>query len=396
MPDDTQICNCNGVNKGAIAACATGGANSIGAVMKATRAGTGCGSCKDQVAEIVEWAAGDALVEDPSVHYYVSGVPLPKAELVEQIRSRGLRSASHVFDALADGRDDPASKMGLTSLPRTIWGVDELGDERDARYINDHVHANIQRDGTFSVVPGISGGVTSADQLRHIADVADKYAVPMIKITGGQRIDLLGITKDDLPGVWKDLGMRSGHAYGKSFRTVKSCVGTDFCRFGVGDAIGLGVATEDRFMGLEAPAKLKLAVAGCPRNCSEAMVKDVGAVAVEGRRWEIYVGGAAGALVRKGDVLCTVDSHDEVLQITGRFMQYYREHARWRERTYDFVPRIGLDELRAIVVDDRDGIAARLDAEMQRSIDDYVEPWQTEAASPATANQFAAPIGVAS
>ena len=395
MPDDTQICNCNGVNKGAIATCAVGGANSVGAVMKATRAGTGCGSCKDQVAEIVEWAAGDALVEDPSAHYYVPGVPLPKAELVEQIRSRGLRSASQVFDALADGRDDPASKMGLTSLLRTIWGVDELGDERDARYINDRVHANIQRDGTFSVVPGISGGVTSADQLRRIADVADKYAVPMIKITGGQRIDLLGITKDDLPEVWKDLGMRSGHAYGKSFRTVKSCVGTDFCRFGVGDAIGLGVAMEDRFKGLEAPAKLKLAVAGCPRNCSEAMVKDIGAVAVEGGRWEIYVGGAAGAHVRKGDVLCTVDSHAEVLQITGRFMQFYREHARWLERTYDFVPRIGLDELRAIVVDDRDGIAARLDADMQRSIDDYVEPWQTEAARPATANQFAAPIAVA-
>ena len=394
LPDDTQICNCNGVSKGDIAACAAGGALSVGGVMKATRAGTGCGSCKTQVEEIVAWAAGGEMLEDPSAHYYVPGVPLPKPELVEAIHRLGLRSASEVFDALADGRDDPTSKMGLTSLLRTIWGPQDLGDERDARYINDRVHANIQRDGTFSVVPGISGGVTSADQLRRIADVADKYAVPMIKITGGQRIDLLGITKEDLPRVWKDLGMRSGHAYGKSFRTVKSCVGTDFCRFGVGDAISLGVAMEDRFKGLEAPAKLKLAVAGCPRNCSEAMVKDVGAVAVEGGRWEIYVGGAAGAHVRKGDVLCTVDSPDEVLRITGRFMQYYREHARWLERTYAFVPRIGLEELRAIVVEDRDGIAARLDAEMQRSIDDYVEPWQTEAAHPVTANQFAAPIAV--
>ena len=189
--------------------------------------------------------------------------------------------------------------------------------------------------------------------------------------------------------------MRSGHAYGKSFRTVKSCVGTDFCRFGVGDAIALGVEMEERFKGIEAPAKLKLAVAGCPRNCSEAMVKDIGAVAVEGGRWEVYIGGAAGATVRKGDVLCTVGSHAEVLTITGRFMQYYRENARWLERTYDFVPRIGLEELRAIVVDDRDGIAARLGAEMARSIDAYVEPWQTEAAEPATANQFAAPIAVA-
>ncbi len=395
LPDDTQICNCNGVSKGQIASCVSGGAASVGAVMKATRAGTGCGSCKSQVIEIVERAAGGDLAEDPSAHYYVPGVPMPKAALVEAIHRLGLRSASEVFEALADGRDDPASKMGLTSLLRTIWGPEDLGDERDARYINDRVHANIQRDGTFSVVPGISGGVTSADQLRRIADVADKYEVPMIKITGGQRIDLLGITKENLPRVWKDLGMRSGHAYGKSFRTVKSCVGTDFCRFGVGDAIALGVEMEERFKGIEAPAKLKLAVAGCPRNCSEAMVKDIGAVAVEGGRWEVYIGGAAGATVRKGDVLCTVGSHAEVLTITGRFMQYYRENARWLERTYDFVPRIGLEELRAIVVDDRDGIAARLGAEMARSIDAYVEPWQTEAAEPATANQFAAPIAVA-
>jgi nitrite reductase (NADH) large subunit len=395
MPDTDQICNCNGVSKGDIVGCCAGGATSVTAVMKATRAGTGCGSCKAQVAEIVEWAAGGELVDDPSAHYYVPGVPYSKAELVKEITRRGLRSVSEVFEALADGQDDPASKMGLTSLLRTIWGVDELGDERDARYINDRVHANIQKDGTFSVVPGISGGVTSADQLRRIADVADKYEVPMIKITGGQRIDLLGVAKDDLPGMWKDLGMRSGHAYGKSFRTVKSCVGTQFCRFGVGDAVTLGVEIEERFKGLEAPAKLKLATAGCPRNCSEAMVKDIGAVAIEGGRWEIYIGGAAGAHVRKGDVLATVDSHEEVLLITGRFIQYYRENARWLERTYAFVPRVGLDELKAIVVDDRDGIAARLDAAIQASIDDYIEPWQSEAVEPATANQFAAPIAVA-
>lgn len=388
LPDDAQICNCNGVSKGAIAGCVRAGTATPAAVMKATRAGTGCGSCKEQVTEVVHWAAGGAVDDDPSAHYYVPGVPLPKEDLVREIRARDLRSVSAVFDALAAGQDDPGSKMGLTSLLRTIWGADELGDERDARYINDRVHANIQRNGTFSVVPGISGGVTSADQLRRIADVADKYNVPMIKITGGQRIDLLGVTKEDLPKMWQDLGMRSGHAYGKAFRTVKSCVGSDFCRFGVGDSVTLGVDMEERFKGLEAPAKLKLAVAGCPRNCSEAMVKDVGVVAVEGGRFEIYVGGAAGAYVRRGDVLCTVSSHEEVLTITGRFMQYYREHAKWLERTYDFVPRIGLERLRAIVVDDSEGIAARLDADMQRAIDDYVDPWQAEAAQPATANQF--------
>jgi len=395
MPDDAQICNCNGVSKGAIARCVADGVRSVAGVMAATRAGTGCGSCKSSVADVVEWAAAGEVEEDPSTHYYVPGVPLPKAELVEEIRARGLRSVSAVFDALAAGRDDPGSKMGLTSLLRTIWGADDLGDERDARFINDRVHTNIQHDGTFSVVPGISGGVTNAEQLRRIADVADKYAVPMIKITGGQRIDLLGISKENLPGVWRDLGMRSGHAYGKSFRTVKSCVGTDFCRFGLGDSIALGVAMEERFKGLEAPAKMKLAVAGCPRNCSEAMVKDVGAVAVEGGRWEIYVGGAAGSQIRKGDLLCTVGSREEVLLLAGRFMQYYRENARWLERTYDFVPRVGLDHVRAVVVDDAEGIAARLDAEMQRSIDGYVDPW-SEADRPATPNQFASRIAVPS
>ncbi len=168
----------------------------------------------------------------------------------------------------------------------------------------------------------------------------------MVKITGGQRIDLLGIPKDKLPDVWRDLGMPSGHAYAKAFRTCKTCVGTEFCRYGVGDSTGLGIAIEKRFQGLESPHKMKLATAGCPRNCSEATTKDVGAVAIEGGRWEIYVGGGAGSKVRKGDVLCTVSSHDEVLQVMGRFMQYYREHARYLERTYDFVERLGIDYLK--------------------------------------------------
>ncbi|MEW6582923.1 MAG: nitrite reductase large subunit NirB [Actinomycetota bacterium] len=394
LPDESQVCNCNGVSKGAIARCVAGGARTVGAVMAATRAGTGCGSCKALVGQVVEWAAGGEVEEDPSAHYYVPGVPLPKAELVEAIRARNLRSVSEVFDALAGGKDDPGSKMGLTSLLRSVWGRDELVDERDARFINDRVHANIQGDGTFSVVPSIPGGVTTADELRRIADVADRYAVRMIKITGGQRIDLLGVRKDDLPAVWRDLGMPSGHAYGKSFRTVKSCVGSEFCRFGLGDSTTLAIRLEERYRGIEAPAKLKLAVAGCPRNCSEALVKDVGVVAVDGGRWEVYVGGAAGAHVRKGDLLCTVDTPEEVITLAGRFIQYYRENARWLERTYDFVPRVGLEHLRAVVVEDAHGEAARLDAEIERTVTDYVDPW-TEASRPATVNQFAGAIRAA-
>lgn len=386
MPGDAQICNCNGVSKDAIRKCVLGGKRSLKMVMDATRAGTGCGSCKALVKEVVEFYAEGEVVEDPSVHYYVPGVPYGKPELIEAIKLKALRSVSAVFNELANGVEDAGSKMGLASLLKTLWGAD-YEDERDARFINDRVHANIQKDRTFSVIPRIYGGVTTADDLIKIGEVAKKYDVPMVKFTGGQRIDLLGIKKEDLPGVWKDLGMPSGHAYGKSFRTCKTCVGTDFCRYGLGDSTKLGIAIEKRFQGIESPAKMKLATAGCPRNCSEALCKDVGAVAVGEGKWEIFVGGAAGAHIRKGDLLCTLSSHDEVLQIMGRFMQYYRENAKWLERTYDFVPRFGIERLRSIVVDDAEGLAAQLDASMQASVDAYVDPW-LEAEAPVTPNQF--------
>jgi nitrite reductase (NADH) large subunit len=345
------------------------------------------------VQEILEWATGGAVEQDPAADYYVPSIPLTKSALTAAVRERGIRSVSGVFAAFCEGREDARAKPALASLLRLVWAGD-YDDERDARFINDRVHANIQRDGTFSVVPRISGGVTTADQLRRIADVADRFDVPMIKITGGQRIDLLGISKEDLSAVWKELGMPSGFAYGKSFRTVKTCVCTDFCRFGLGDSTTLGIRVEERFKGLESPAKLKLAVAGCPRNCSEAMVKDVGFVAVEGARWEMYVGGAAGAHVRKGDLLCTLDSADEAILIAGRFMQYYREHAKWLERTYRFMERIGVDEVRAVVVEDRDGQAARLDAEIEAAVDAYRDPW-LEADAPATPSQFLSVVGPA-
>jgi nitrite reductase (NADH) large subunit len=387
LDDDAQVCNCNGVPKGTLVRTVHDGTRTVAGVMDATRAGKGCGSCKPLVARIVDWAAGGAAETDPAESWYVPGIPLAKPELMAAIRERRLTSVSAVFAELAPaGREDARSKMGLASLLRMMWGEDYV-DERDARFINDRVHANIQRDGSFSVVPQMKGGCTTPAELRRIADVAEKYRVPLVKLTGGQRIDLLGVRKEDLPGVWADLGMPSGHAYAKSFRTVKTCVGSDFCRFGLGDSTALGIAIESQFQGLEGPAKMKLAVAGCPRNCSEAYVKDLGVVAVEGGRWEIYVGGAAGAHVRKGDLLATVDSPEQVLTLTGRFLQHYRENANWLERTYAFVPRIGIDRLRAIIVADSEGIAARLDAAVQESVDAYRDPWQ-EAAAPVTAGQF--------
>ncbi|MGY1653704.1 nitrite reductase large subunit NirB [Geodermatophilus sp. SYSU D01119] len=389
MPAESQVCNCNGVTKGAICGAVADGCGSVGAVMDRTRAGKGCGSCKSLVKQVVEWAADGEVAEDPAASWYVPGIPLAKPALVAAIREQDLRSVSAVFAALAPGgKEDARSKMGLTSLLKMVWGSDFVR-EKDAEFVNDRVHANIQRDGTFSVVPQMKGGVTTPAQLRRIAEVAEKYEVPMVKVTGGQRIDLLGVRKEDLPAVWEDLGMPSGYAYGKSMRTVKTCVGSDFCRFGLGDSTQLGVDLETRFQGIESPAKMKLAVVGCPRNCAEAYVKDVGVVAVGNGKWEVYVGGAAGATVRKGDLLATVDSPEAVLELTGRFLQYYRENANWLERTYDFVPRVGLEHLRRVLLEDAEGICADLDAAMQRSVDAYRDPWGQDGRTPATPGQFA-------
>ncbi len=388
MPDSLQICNCNGVSKKQIVDAVQNGCTSVAKVGACTKAGTGCQSCKGVVAQLIEAYRGAAR-KDPAEHYYVPGVPLEKEALIAEIRRRGLKSVSAVFAGLAGGKEDPGSKAGLASLLKSLW-AGEYDDERDARFINDRVHANIQKDGTFSVVPRIYGGVTTPAELKRIAEVAEQYKVPMVKFTGGQRIDLLGVKKEDLPGVWTALGMPSGHAYTKTMRTCKSCVGTDFCRYGLGDSIALAQKIERRFQGIESPHKMKLATAGCPRNCSEAYVKDLGAVAIEGGKWEIYVGGAAGGSVRKGDLLCTVDSHEEVLKIMGRFMQYYREHGKYLERTYHFVERIHIETLKKILLEDSLGICARLDADIQKAVDAYVDPWK-EAELPAYPRQFSAP-----
>jgi len=345
------------------------------------------------VAEVVEWFCGGEVEEDPSVHYYVPCIPMAKPELVRAIRDMGLKSVSSVFAALAyDAKPDAASKPALASLLITLWD-DQYEDERDARFINDRVHANIQKDATFSVVPEMPGGVTTPQDLIRIAEVAIKYNVPLVKLTGGQRIDLVGISKDDLPKVWADLDMPAGWAWGKSYRTCKSCIGTDYCRFGLGDSMGLAKKIEGKFRGIDTPGKLKLATAGCPRNCSEAMVKDLGAVAIGNDRWEIYVGGAAGSSVRKGDLLCTVDGEDAVLQVTGRFTQWYRENAKYKERTHTFIERVGIERVRAVVVEDSDGIVAALDDAIDASCATVRDPWK-ERAAPKTANQFASLLPV--
>jgi nitrite reductase (NADH) large subunit len=303
-----------------------------------------------------------------------------------EIRKRGLRSVSQVFQALAPGgAEDAKSKMGLASLLKMML-AGQYVDERDARFINDRVHANIQKDGTFSVVPRIRGGVTTADELRRIADVADKYQVPMVKITGSQRIDLLGIRKEDLPKVWADLGMPSGQAYTKGVRMVKTCVGTDFCRFGTQDSTSAGIEMERRFENLFTPHKVKMASVGCPRNCAEATVKDIGLVGQEGG-WQVVVGGAAGKHVRKADLLITVETTEAALEASELFFQYYREHANYLERTYDFVERVGIDQVRKETVYAPDGARHALLDRLRKSKARARDAWQ-EGLQPVNRTQF--------
>ncbi len=355
--DEVQVCNCNGVCKGAIMdAVRVDGCASGREVMACTRAGTGCGSCKELVLDLVALARGDDAVEEPA--YLCPCRQQTREQLAALVRERELSSVSELTTACGAGRDCGACKPGLAYLVSEV-AEQRHREERHARFINDRVHANIQKDGTFSVIPRIRGGVTTPQELRRIADVAERHEVPMVKITGGQRIDLLGIRKEALPQIWEELGMPSGHAYAKAVRTVKTCVGTDFCRFGLGDAIATGIELERRMEGLYTPHKVKAAVSGCPRNCAESYVKDIGIVAIEGG-WEIYVGGAAGSTVRKGDLLTTVETSEQAMRVALTFLQYYRENGDYLERTYGFVERVGLDTVKAAVLDEDSGEPARL------------------------------------
>jgi len=343
VADSETICGCMGVSKGAIiGAVHEKGIRTLAQLKECTRASTGCGSCTGVCEQILKAVAPD--FEEETKKVLCKCVPFPQENLREIIRSQKIKSVQQVLDIYGDGVGCEVCKPALSYLVDVVWCGDHEED-RSARFINDRVHANIQNDGTFSVVPRIRGGVTSPGELRRIADVAEKYRVKMVKITGSQRIDLLGVQKSDLPKIWADLGMPSGQAYTKGVRMVKTCVGTEFCRFGVQDAIATGIEVEKRLENLYTPHKTKMAVTGCPRNCSEATVKDIGLVGQEGS-WQVVVGGAAGKHVRKADLLITVKTNEEALEAAMLFFQYYREHANYLERTYDFVERVGIEKVR--------------------------------------------------
>src|SRR5437773_8660698 len=341
--DSKVVCGCNGVTKGAIIqAVHEKGISTLAQLKDCTRASTGCGSCTEVCQQLLKAVAPE--FQEEAKKNLCKCVLFPEDKLREILRSQRLRAVQEVLEIYGNGVGCEVCKPALSYMLDMLWCGDH-DEDRSARFINDRVHANIQKDGTFSVVPRIRGGVTSAEELRRIADVAEKYSVRMVKITGSQRIDLLGVKKSYLPKIWADLEMPSGQAYTKGCRMVKTCVGTDFCRFGVQDSIGAGVEMERRFENLYTPHKVKMGAVGCPRNCAEATVKDIGLVGQEGS-WQVVVGGAAGKNVRKADLLITVKTTEEALQAACLFFQYYRENANYLERTYDFVARLGIETVR--------------------------------------------------
>jgi nitrite reductase [NAD(P)H] large subunit len=374
IPDGETVCGCMGVTKGSIIqAIHEKGVNTLAQLKECTRASTGCGSCTSLCQQLLKAVAPEFQEETKKT--LCKCIPFAEDNLREILRSQQLRSVQEVLDIYGDGHGCEVCKPALSYMMDMLWCGDH-DEDRSARFINDRVHANIQNDGTFSVVPRIRGGVTSPDELRRIADAAEKYNVRMVKITGSQRVDLLGVQKADLPKIWADLGMPSGQAYTKGVRMVKTCVGTDFCRFGVQDSTSAGIELERRLENLFTPHKVKMGAVGCPRNCAEATVKDIGLIGQEGS-WQVVVGGAAGKTVRKADLLVTVASTEEALDAAALFFQYYRESADYLERTYDFVERLGIEKVRkeTVYAPDavRQGLLDRLHKSKVRSRDAWLE-----------------------
>jgi nitrite reductase (NADH) large subunit len=355
MPDTQEICGCNGVCKGSIiSAITTQGLTTLDDVKAVTKASASCGSCTPLVEQVLKLTLGDSFQAPTGPKPMCKCTHHPHSDVRKAIVELELKSMPAVMQAMEWSTPDGCSscRPALNYYLLCAWPA-EYRDDKQSRYINERVHANIQKDGTYSVVPRMWGGMTSPAELRAIADVADKFAIPAVKVTGGQRIDLLGVKKDDLPAVWADLnaaGMVSGHAYAKGLRTVKTCVGSDWCRFGTQDSTGLGIRLEKFLWGSWAPAKVKLAVSGCPRNCAEATCKDFGVVCVDSG-YEIHIGGAAGLHIQGTQVLTRVATEDETVWVIAAAMQLYREEGWYLERVYKWMARVGLESIQAQVTD---------------------------------------------
>ncbi|WP_336154990.1 NADPH-nitrite reductase [Bacillus sp. 204(2023)] len=375
MSDDEIICGCNGVSKGAIIqAIQEKGCSSTDEIKACTGASRSCGGCKPLVEEILQHTLGsdfDASVQKEAI---CSCTTLSRDEVVEEIKAKGLSHTREVMNVLGWKTPEGCSKC-RPALNYYLGMINptKYEDERTSRFVNERMHANIQKDGTYSVVPRMYGGVTNSTDLRKIADVVDKYEIPLVKMTGGQRIDLIGVKKEDLPKVWEDLDMPSGYAYGKTLRTVKTCVGEQFCRFGTQDSMALGIALEKKFEGLNTPHKVKMAVSACPRNCAESGIKDLGVVGIDGG-WELYVGGNGGTHLRAGDLLMKVKTNEEVLEYAGAYLQYYRETANYLERTSAWLERVGLSHVQSVLNDPEK--RQELNDRMNETLSVHKDPWK--------------------
>ncbi len=375
MPDTAEVCGCNGVNKGTICkAIKDKGLFTLDEVRKHTKASASCGSCTGLVEQILMFTAGGDYSAAPKLKAMCGCTDFGHQAVREAIRNSKLLAISDVFKFMdwKTPNGCPTCRPAVNYYLISTWPK-LAKDDPQSRYINERSHANIQKDGTYSVIPRMWAGETTSSELRRIADAVDKYKIPTVKVTGGQRIDLLGVKKEDLQNVWKDIGMPSGHAYAKALRTVKTCVGSEWCRMGTQDSTQMGKDLERALWRMYAPHKVKLAVSGCPRNCAEAGIKDVGVIGVESG-WEIYVAGNGGIKTEVAHFFCKLKTPEEVLEYSGAFLELYRQEGWYLERTVHWVSRVGLDYVKKKILEDHAGRKA-LWEQLQFALDGEPDPW---------------------
>lgn len=375
MPDEEIVCGCNGVTKGTIVDVITNqGMTTVDEIKACTGATRSCGGCKPMVEQILQYVLGDGF-KSTAKQGICGCTTLSRDEIVAEIKEKGLQTTKEVMNVLGWSQPEGCSKCRpAINYYLGMINPDTHEDEKESRFVNERMNANIQKDGTYTVVPRMYGGVTTPEELKRIADISLKYDVKVVKVTGGQRLDLIGVKKEDLPKVWEELDMPSGYAYAKSLRTVKTCVGSQFCRFGTQDSMGMGATLERKFERLDFPAKFKLAVNGCPRNCAESCTKDIGIVGNDGG-WEIFVGGNGGIKARLADSLCKVKTDEELIEIVGAVMQYYRETGNYLERTSEWVERIGLEQIKTAVVDNPENRKALMER-IEFALQQVEDPWK--------------------
>lgn len=375
MADDEIVCGCKGVTKKAIVdAINEKGLTTVDEIKACTGATGSCGGCKPVVEQILSFVLGDGFKKTAKAG--ICGcTPLSRQEIVASIKEKGLRTTKEVMHVLEWHNPEGCSKCRpAVNYYLGVIYPGEHKDEKESRFVNERMNANIQKDGTYTVVPRMYGGVTTPEDLKKIADVSVKYKVKAVKVTGGQRLDLIGVQKEDLPKVWEELDMPSGYAYAKSLRTVKTCVGSQYCRFGTQDSMAVGAMLERKFERLDFPAKFKIAVNGCPRNCAESCTKDIGIVGNDGG-WEIFVGGNGGIKARLADSLCKVKTDQELTDTVAAVMQYYRETGNYLERTSEWVERIGLEEIHKKTVEDAQYRRMLIDS-IEHALTFVEDPWK--------------------